>query len=126
MQGELDFIAEYLAIYKAKFENGFTFTLPTVILKNQYILSSCLQELIDNIFKHNNLEDQNPLALEIFIELNSLVIQNTINRKEVENSSNFGLNNIKKRYLLLTNNYIQITETKTHFKVTIPILELES
>jgi two-component system LytT family sensor kinase len=126
LQGELDFIAEYLAIYKAKFENGFTFTLPTVVLENQYILSSCLQELIDNIFKHNNLEEENPLDIKIFIELNSLVIQNTINKKGVESSSNFGLNNIKKRYLLLTNNNIQIIETKAHFKVTIPILELES
>nr|WP_315202433.1 histidine kinase [uncultured Flavobacterium sp.] len=126
LQGELDFITEYLAIYKAKFENGFTFTLPSTILENQYILSSCLQELVDNIFKHNNLEEENPLTLEIFIELNTLVIQNTINKKEVESSSNFGLNNIKKRYLLLTNSDIQITETKAHFKVTIPILELES
>lgn len=125
LQSELDFIAEYLAIYKAKFENGFAFTLPTSILENQYILSSCLQELVDNVFKHNNLEDENPLAIKIFIEFNSLVIQNTINKKEVESSSNFGLNNIKKRYLLLTNNYIQITETKTLFEVTIPILELE-
>jgi hypothetical protein len=126
LQGELDFIAEYLAIYKAKFENGFTFTLPTAILENQYILSSCLQELVDNVFKHNNLEEENPLAVKISIEQNSLVVKNTINKKEVESSSNFGLNNIKKRYLLLTNNYIQTAETKTHFEVTIPILELES
>lgn len=126
LQGELDFIAEYLAIYKAKFENGFTFTLPSAILENQYILSSCLQELVDNTFKHNNLEDENPLAIEFFIEQNSLVIQNTINKKEVESSSNFGLNNIKKRYLLLTNIDIQIIETQNHFSVKIPILELES
>lgn len=126
LQGELDFISEYLAIYKAKFENDFTFTLPLTILENQYILSSCLQELVDNIFKHNNLEEENPLTIEIYIKNNTLVIQNTINKKEVESSSDFGLQNIKKRYLLLTNNDIQITETKTLFKVIIPILELEA
>lgn len=126
LQGELDFIAEYLAIYKAKFENGFAFTLPSAVLENQYILSSSLQELVDNIFKHNNLEEEKPLTIEIFTEHNSLVIQNTINKKEVESSSNFGLNNIKKRYLLLTDIDIQIIETQNHFSVKIPILELES
>lgn len=126
LQVEINFITEYLAIYKAKFEKGFVFRMPEQIAKNQYILPNCLQELIDNVFKHNVITDETPLEIEIFIELNSLVIQNTMNKKEVEIVSNFGLENIKKRYLLLTNTSIEIIDTSTHFSVKIPILELQS
>ncbi len=126
LQGEINFITEYLSIYKAKFEHGFSFKMPEEIAENLYILPNCLQELIDNIFKHNIIAEEFPLEIEIFIEVNTLVVQNTINKKEVEIASNFGLQNIKKRYLLLTNTDIQIIKTETHFSVKIPILELQS
>lgn len=126
LQGEINFITEYLSIYKAKFEKGFIFKMPEIIAENQYILPNCLQELVDNIFKHNVVSEEIPLEIEIFIENNTLVIQNTMNKKEIEIVSNFGLENIKKRYLLLTNMSIEIIETEIHFTVKIPILELES
>lgn len=126
LQDEINFITEYLSIYKAKFEKGFTFNVPETIAKNQYILPNCLQEVVDNIFKHNVITEEIPLEIEIFIKNNTLVIQNTMNKREAENSSNFGLKNIKKRYLLLTNIDIQIIETNKQFNVEIPILELES
>ncbi|MFA9195716.1 histidine kinase [Flavobacterium sp. FBOR7N2.3] len=126
LQGEINFITEYLSIYKAKFEKGFFFKMPEIIAENQYILPNCLQELVDNIFKHNVVSEEIPLEIEIFIENNTLVIQNTMNKKEIEIVSNFGLENIKKRYLLLTNTSIEIIETEIHFTVKIPILELES
>lgn len=126
LEGEINFITEYLSIYKAKFEKGFTFKILEKITENQYILPNCLQELIDNIFKHNVVAEEIPLEIEIFMEANTLVVQNTINKKEVEIASNSGLQNINKRYLLLTNNAIQIIENETLFCVKIPILELES
>lgn len=126
LEGEINFITEYLSIYKAKFEKGFTFKMQELIAQNQYILPNCMQELIDNIFKHNVVSEEIPLEIEIYINNNTLVIQNTINKKEAESSSNFGLQNIKKRYLLLTNIDIQIIETSEQFSVEIPILELES
>lgn len=126
LEGEISFITEYLSIYKAKFEKGFCYKMPEHIAENQYILPNCLQELIDNIFKHNVVAEEIPLEIEIFIEANTLIIQNTINKKKVEIVSNFGLENINKRYLLLTNNAIQIIENGTRFCVKIPILELES
>ena len=126
LEVEINFITEYLSIYKAKFEKGFTFKMPEEIAQNQYVLPNCLQELIDNIFKHNVVAEEIPLEITIFIEANTLVIQNTIHKKEIEIASNFGLENINKRYLLLTNNDIQIMETPTHFSVKILILELES
>ena len=51
LKDELLFIKEYLEIYKAKFENGFNFSISDEFRENQYVLSSTIQELIDNIFK---------------------------------------------------------------------------
>lgn len=126
LEGEINFITEYLSIYKAKFEKGFTFKIPELIAENEYILPNCLQELVDNIFKHNSIAEEIPLQIEMYIKNNTLIVQNKLNKKVAESSSNFGLQNIRKRYLLLTNIDIQIIETSEQFSVEIPILELES
>ena len=125
LKDELLFIKEYLEIYKAKFENGFNFSISEEFKGNQYVLSSSIQELIDNIFKHNNLDEENPIEIKIYTENDYLVIYNSVDSKNVTDSTSFGLNNINKRYEILTNSSIVITNDKDSFSVQLPILNLE-
>ncbi|MCU4189135.1 histidine kinase [Flavobacterium sp. HXWNR29] len=125
LKDELLFIKEYLEIYKAKFENGFNFSISEEFKGNQYVLSSSIQELIDNIFKHNNLDEENPIEIKIYTENDSLIIYNSVVSKNVTDSTSFGLNNINKRYEILTNSSIVITNDKDSFSVQLPILNLE-
>ena len=122
---ELNFIKEYLEIYKAKFEDGFSFDIPVVSIKNQYILSLTIQELIDNIFKHNCLEKENPIQIFISIQNRYLQITNTVIKKMNAQSNQFGLESINKRYKFLTNKEIQINNDGLKFQVSIPILILD-
>jgi len=122
---ELDFINEYLEIYKAKFESGFTFEIEKKVSNSQYILSLSLQEIIDNIFKHNILDDENPIAIKISIEENDLVIKNTVNLQIEVISNNKGLANINQRNKILMNREISTIKKDTVFEIRIPIIILE-
>jgi two-component system LytT family sensor kinase len=126
LKTELNFIKEYLEIYKAKFENGFTFIITNEVDSNAFILSVSIQEIIDNIFKHNCLDEDNPLSIKIQIEHNFLVISNSILPKKADFSNNTGLDNINKRYELLVNRSIVINTIGDEFIVKLPILEIES
>lgn len=124
LANEMDFIKEYTAVFKAKFENGFTFEVKNEATTNQYILSLSLQELIDNIFKHNILDPETPIVIEILIQKSELIIRNTKHTKEALNSTKKGIENINKRYKLLAKKEISITDSNDFFEVKIPILHL--
>lgn len=125
LKDELSFIKEYLEIYKAKFENGFNFSISQEFKDNQYVLSSSIQELIDNIFKHNNLDEDHPIEIKIYTENHYLVIHNSVDSNNLADSTNTGLDNINKRYQILTNSSIVIKKDKNSFSVQLPILNLE-
>lgn len=125
LKDELLFIKEYLEIYKAKFENGFNFSISEEFRDNQYVLSSSIQELIDNIFKHNNLDEDQPIEIKIYTDNDYLVIYNSVDSNNLADSMNTGLDNINKRYQILTNSSIVIIKDKNSFSVQLPILNLE-
>lgn len=125
LSDEINFIKEYLEIYKAKFENGFSFKIDVESSNNQYILSLALQEIIDNIFKHNSFDELNPIKINIFILNDILCISNSVTFKSSITTTKLGLENIKSRYQLLTDKIVRITKSSTHFEVAIPILNLE-
>ena len=123
LRTELAFIREYLAIYKAKFDNGFIYSIQNEFDKNAHILSASLQEVVDNIFKHNCLDEENPLLIEIYSENDFLVISNSILFKKAEFSNNTGLENIKKRYEFLVQRTIIIQTIKNKFVVKLPLIK---
>lgn len=125
LSDELSFIQNYLDIYKAKFNNSLEFTIPPDISKSDYILSSVLQEIIDNIFKHNIIDSENIMKIEISKDNNFLVITNSKVLKNDVDSTKMGLNNISKRYELLTNQKLIINDSDIVFEVQIPILKYE-
>lgn len=122
---ELSFIQNYLDIYKAKFNNSLEFSIPIEISKTDYILTSVLQEIIDNIFKHNIIDAEHLMKIEISKENDFLVITNLKVLKNNVESTKMGLNNISKRYELLTNQKLIIKDSDAIFEVQIPILKYE-
>ena len=127
LKEELEFIKEYLEIYKAKFENSFSFEITVQPKENEYIVCLSLQEMVDNVFKHNTMDENNPLQIWIYSVENGLHIENSISKKANEEISQRGLENINKRYEILANKQIQIISNNTNtYQVILPILELEA
>ena len=125
LSDEISFINEYFQIYKAKFENDFSYKIDIENNENYYIISFALQEIIDNIFKHNILDDENVLQISILIDQEYLKITNSKNLKLNTNSNKLGLQNIIKRYEFFSNKEVEISNDETIFFIKIPILRLE-
>ncbi|WP_170860237.1 sensor histidine kinase [Flavobacterium granuli] len=126
LKEELEFIKEYLEIYKAKFENGFSFEISALPKENEYILSLSLQEIVDNVFKHNKMDEESPLEIRISTSDDGLLIENSVSNKFSKQSNQVGLENINKRYKILTNKEIDINGSSSMHQVNLPILTLES
>lgn len=126
LSDELQFINDYLEIYKAKFESGFSFEINNDATENLYILSFSLQEIIDNIFKHTILDEEKPIKIRISLEENYLKITNSLNPQNKVISTNKGLQNINNRNKILINKEIIISKNESSFEIKIPTLKLEN
>lgn len=84
-----------------------------------------LQLLIENAIKHNAVSKETPLEITIDLEnKNRLVIKNNINPKiSREPGTGTGLQNIIKRYSLLSNEPVLVKNDGIHFNVILPILQ---
>jgi len=80
---ELAFISEYIEIYRAKFGSAFNLVLEAEPTQHHFILAHALQEIIDNIFKHNIMEEDHPVDISLSIKNENLVVQNSVRFKDV-------------------------------------------
>ena len=93
--------------------------------KNYYITPLALQLLIENAIKHNVVSLEIPLTIELYIDDNEyLVIKNNINKKlQQEKGSGMGLQNIQKRYELISRKSVIVENNDKFFIVKIPLLK---
>jgi hypothetical protein len=123
LSDELKFIKSYAFLLKIRFEENLNIAIRLPELANVLIPPITLQLLIENAIKHNIVSFDNPLNLDIYIEGDYLVIQNNIQlRRQHENSTGLGLNNIISRYSFLTNKVVHILNNGSDFIVKVPLL----
>jgi LytS/YehU family sensor histidine kinase len=81
--------------------------------------------LIENAIKHNVVSLETPLHVELYIDSNEyLVVKNNINKKlQEEKSSRMGLQNIQKRYELISRKSVIVEKDDQYFTVRIPLLK---
>ncbi len=123
LKEELDFVASYQYLLAIRFEDKFkaNITINDDLLETK-IPPLSLQMLVENAVKHNTMSIDNPLLIEVFIEGDFICIQNTITESPKDKASfKVGLKNINKRYLLLVNKGISISNGEK-FTVKIPII----
>ena len=123
---ELKIIEDYFFIQKKRFGTALLFE--NRITDQQKTIYSIppltLQLLAENAIKHNIVSKDKPLLLQIFIEDETLIVQNNLNAKATkEKSEGLGLQNIKNRFLLIANKEVKIETTSTHFIVQLPLIK---
>jgi LytS/YehU family sensor histidine kinase len=94
--------------------------------KTKMILPLVLQMLLENAIKHNIISKDEPLDIRIYGEENFIIVENNLQPKtKLRNeSAKVGLENIKSRYGLLSDEELKIEKTKNAFIVKIPLLIL--
>jgi two-component system LytT family sensor kinase len=122
---ELDFLEAYLFLINIRHQHSIRFMIDIgEELKNKGMIPpATLQMLIENAIKHNRFSMNEPLTISIKNEGDFLLISNNLRPKAVpEISSGIGLDNIRKRYELISGQSIVITEAVDTFIVTIPVI----
>ncbi len=123
---EINIIKDYLFIQEKRYGNAFqvNFSVSAIEEQHYYLAPLTLQLLAENAIKHNAVLKEKPLLLEIFIEADQLVVRNNINPKlHPEKSAGLGLQNIHKRYQLLTNKSVAVSKDDDYFTVIIPLIK---
>ena len=86
-----------------------------------------LQLLVENVFKHNQVDGQHPIYIQIFAENHKLHITNNLHPKNNEaggfSRSRLALENLKGRYALLTDEKPEFYKTSEQFVCKIPLIE---
>lgn len=125
LKTELDFIKPYIFLLEKRFGEGLLIKINIdESHKEQYIIPASLQMLIENAIKHNVVSRNKPLIIEVHANGNNkIVISNNLQAKQtLENSTGIGLQNIVKRYRLVSNKEVKFHRNENIFSVTLPLL----
>jgi two-component system, LytTR family, sensor kinase len=82
-----------------------------------------LQMLIENAVKHNMANIEKPLKIDLWLNVDYIIVQNNLQPKRTNTSSNkIGLKNIQSQYRYLSKKEVIIERTDDFFTVKLPIL----
>ncbi|PSR55353.1 hypothetical protein AHMF7605_18490 [Adhaeribacter arboris] len=121
---ELKFVQTFINLQQTRFDQGL---LVNINIADEYaytkIAPVTLQNLIENAIKHNIIDADSPLIIDIYPENSYLIVRNNLQKKNfVETSNKQGLASLQSLYHYLSDKPLIITETGQFFFVKIPLL----
>jgi ligand-binding sensor domain-containing protein len=122
---EIKFVQTFIRLQQTRFTKGLQVNIDVDETYNQSkIAPVTLQNLIENAIKHNIIDDESPLMIDIFTEDNYLIVKNNLQKKNfVETSNQQGLSNLQSLYRYLSSKPVIIIENEQCFFVKIPLIE---
>jgi len=127
LRQELAFLDAYIFLLKERFEDNLQveIDIPESRMKDQIIPLS-LQILFENAIKHNIISSSKPLKVEVRIGTdNKLTVENNLQKKkQIKNTTRFGLDNIRNRYRFLSDEAVEVISTSTSFIVSLPLIRI--
>jgi len=126
LKNQLAPVKSYLDLLKDRFEIGFNFSIAIdEQSEEKHIVSTILQQVLENVVKHNIINETSPIEIKITSSDDYLVIENNKNPKlKTIQHSKKGIENIKMRIAFFTDQKVIIDNNKTHYSIKLPILEL--
>lgn len=123
LKAEMAFTENYLALQHIRFKEQMqvNIDIPDNYL-HRNVPPVSIQLLIENCLKHTRKTSANPLIIDIYIEDDYLVVRNTYNPPEVTYKSGMGLNNLRRRYEILTSKPCSFDVIDNHFVAKIPLV----
>lgn len=123
LQSELKALESYFKLIGIRFEKGIMMKIMVEEAKLNYLLlHMSLQPLVENIVKHNQIDQKNPLLIVIKTMGETITVENDlIPLSYKEPSTQIGLSNLAERYKIQSGKEIFISKTATHFSVTLPL-----
>ncbi|MFK8059886.1 MAG: sensor histidine kinase [Polaribacter sp.] len=127
LANEIEFAKNYIFLIQTRFGNDYEFTIEeNISLTDKFVPTGAIQSLLENVVKHNKSNGKTPIKTTIKINEGWLIITNS--KSEIvskQESLGTGLENLKARYKLLSDEKIQVHNMDTKFEVFIPIVTLQ-
>jgi len=125
LREETEFISNYFYLLKIRFADAISMTIEINDLsaENYLIPPISLQALVENAIKHNEFSEKKPLAINVSIHSDYVIVKNDLNRRNgAQPGSKIGLSNLDNRYKLLTKRNIIVENNFESFTVKLPII----
>ncbi|MEG2612686.1 MAG: histidine kinase [Alistipes sp.] len=125
---ELKFAEAYAYLFKIRYADKLFFDVQIDARYRSWILPVLtLQPLIDNAVKHNIITRNKPFHISIRTEEECLVVSNLrVPKLQPEPGTGIGLENLRKRWELITGHTIEIVATQSEFTVRLPLQKPQS
>lgn len=125
LQKEIDFIKSYNMLLTTRFGIGFQPVIKIEEKLKEWLLPPMtLQLLMENAVKHNIVDPDTPLVVQLYTQDEKLVVSNNLQKKNKTVVSNkVGLSNILSKYELLNYPEVEIKETIDEFIVVLPLIK---
>ncbi len=124
LRDEIQFVKLYISLQQTRFNKGLVVNIdvPDKYLDNK-IAPVTLQNLIENAIKHNIIDAESPLRIDITIEGDYLVIKNNLQKKSmVETSNKKGLIQFMTLYEYISPRPVLVNEEENYFIIKIPLI----
>ncbi len=127
LQDELGLLENYVFLQKQRYRTNLSIDvdivpehLPT------FIPPLTLQMLVENAIKHNVISSKKPLRITVRSKDNSIEVMNPLQpRRKATPSTGMGLENIRQRYLLLSQGKVSTRKDEAQFIVSIPLIRTD-
>lgn len=122
---ELAFVADYQYLIGQRFGRAYVFIekLTVADTLTVFVPPGSIQTLLENAVKHNGGDEQNPLLIELTVTEQTITVRNDLRPKLTPvDSTGTGLDNLRKRYQLLSDRPVEVQQDAVEFVVTVPVL----
>lgn len=125
LKDELSFLDAYFFLLQIRFDQKIQLHKSIDPETEDYRLPPLtLQLLMENTIKHNKMSINNPLIVSLSTVNDWMVISNNISQREQhEASTGVGLENIQKRYAMITDKKVIVEKADDLFTVKVPLLK---
>jgi two-component system LytT family sensor kinase len=123
LSAEMKFAESYNHILAKRYGNNYKVTVDITDF-DYYLPPMSLHSLLENIIKHNRIDDTYPMVFSITQEGDSLVVKNNIQLKNNVDSLGQGMLILRRQFKYLTAREVIIEETADTFIVKLPLLKL--
>jgi len=123
---ELQIVEDYFYLLKRRYGANLSLDLNIAeSLKETYLPPMTMQILIENAVKHNIISKDKPLKIRIYSSGSEIIVENNVQLKLVpEISTGIGLENIIKRYRLISEKEPVIEKNPESFRIRLPLTVL--
>lgn len=124
LEEEIEFVEKYCALQRERFGENFevSIDIPAEYCETK-IIPCALQMMIENAVKHNIVNSENVLRIEVRADGAYIEVVNNINpKKTAEDVGGMGLKNISRQYEILFSRGIEAENTGSEFRVRIPVI----